>query len=242
MIETGAGGPQATHTKAAGPKGLRAGCVVALGAAAIAAAAEPVAAHPHMFFDATAEIFMGPDRTIESVRVRYVIDEFNTLFVVAELELDQDGDSVLNDDDQARVVEGMSIGLAPFGYYVDLRVGEERLTFGAPMIAVTLRDDGRMVTEIELRLAEPAPIAEGDARLTLYDPTYFTAVSLIEPPVLLGEVAGCAVLFRAFEPSALLAREQATLAQLSREETPETPDVGALFADQTEVSCQTSAG
>ena len=91
---------------------------------------------------------------------------------------------------------------------------------------------------ISFRRALEAPLTPGaETVVKLYDPTYFTAYFVTLPPTLEGAPEGCAARVVPFEPDTSLAALQQSLMSLGIDETPEDPDIGALFADKVFVSC-----
>ena len=73
--------------------------------------------------------------------------------------------------------------------------------------------------------------------MAFYESTYFFAFSVTQEPTLLGHAGRCTADVRPFRPDAEDAALQAMLARLSREETPDIENVGALFADRIVVRC-----
>lgn len=195
-------------------------------------------AHPHMFFDAQAQFVVDDDGRLTKVRVAFVVDEFNSLYTLAELGLDLDGDGALTASERASLGQAMMTGLSGYGYFVDLSLDDRKAMFGAPRDVAATLQDGRVAARFDLPLSAPRPLAGAAVSLALYDPTYFTAVDTAAPAAIVGgEPEGCAIDHQTFESTSQLAHVQTLLAKLSREETPEEQNVGVLFADKTRLTC-----
>lgn len=196
----------------------------------------PTYAHPHMFFDAQAQFVLDAEGRLTGLDIGFVVDDFNTLYTLAELSLDGDGDGVLTEGEQATLANALNLGLGDYGYFTDLRIGDDQLDLGTPNILASLQQ-GRIAARLSYALDAPLPIDDDEAVLALYDPTYFTAVTMAAAPVLRGGPTSCEAVLDAFEPSVDLAATQAALAALSREETPSEPNIGARFADRARLQC-----
>ena len=98
--------------------------VLGAGAALAPAGAPPLAtAHPHMFFDATAQFVIGEEGAVEAIRIAFVVDELNTLYTVSELGLDADGDGALEPEEESQLAKAMALGLSDYGFFTELTNG-----------------------------------------------------------------------------------------------------------------------
>lgn len=73
--------------------------------------------------------------------------------------------------------------------------------------------------------------------MKVYDPTYFTAYMVTEPPQLEGAAEGCSARVAPFVPGGPLLALQRSLSSLPADANPEDAEVGALFADRVFVAC-----
>lgn len=203
-------------------------------------AAQPAVAHPHMFFDAQAQFVVDAQARLTGIDVGFVVDDFNSLYTLAELSLDQDGDGALTEDEAAELADALRLGLGDYGYFTDLRLDGAPIDIGAPTEIVATLAHGRIAARLDYDLDAPLPIAGAEAVLALYDPTYFTAVTMAAAPALLAPNdadARCTTTLDPFEPTTALAATQQLLAALGREETPEEANVGERFADRARLQC-----
>ena len=191
-------------------------------------------AHPHVFIDARAGFLLDDDGQLTALRITWTYDAFSSLTLLDILDLDTDGDGVLNDGDIARLVEAQTIWPDDFEGDTYLEQGGLSVALTRPTNGTASMPDTQISVAFDLPLA--APLAEPrDVVLRLYDPTYYFAYSAIG----LEDVpAGCASEIVTFQPDNATAALRAQLALLSREETPEQENVGRLFADLVMLSCE----
>lgn len=207
-------------------------------AALVGGLAAPVAAaHPHMFFDARAELLTNGAGDLSGLRVAFIVDEFNTLYTIGELGVDQDGDGELTTEDQEVVANGLTIGLGAYEFFTDLKVNGARVALPDPSGVAVLLQSGRLAMRLDFALPTPTPLAGATIDLALYDRTYFTEVRTNAAPTLAETPAACEVMFEPFVATEALAETQLMLSRLARDDFPENRDVGKLFADHTTVKC-----
>jgi len=204
---------------------------------AVAAAPIPAPAHPHVFIDGGVDFRFDETGRLSAIRVIWIYDAFTSLFMLEQLGLDADGDGELTEEDRAAIVADQTVW--PEGYEGDsyLLVASEKVALGEPIEAEAALVDGKVEVQFTRPLAEPLAADGLRAVAKLYDPTYFFAYFVTEPATLHDAPDGCRAKVDPFEPSTDLIGLQQTLAELSREETPEQEDVGALFADRVTLTC-----
>lgn len=194
-------------------------------------------AHPHMFMDTTAKFNIDDNNQLQSIRLRFVIDELNTTLTIATLGLDKDGDRKFTTEDKRKVANNVVEGFAHYNFFTYLQMKGRQISLKAPTRAEVDFVNGRLVVKMEIYLSEPLSVSGKTFTLKLYDPSYFTEVSLKQAPQIIGDNTLCHVKLRKSTPDEKSQKLQASLAQLAREETPEIENVGALFADKTRLIC-----
>ncbi|MCI4665409.1 MAG: DUF1007 family protein [Neomegalonema sp.] len=196
----------------------------------------PAAAHPHMFVDAKAELVADAEGRVTGLRVLMRIDELTTLYVLEENAIKSVAQP-LTQAQSAKIGAAMVTGLATYGYFTDLRIGDKRLKFSRASAHNVRLEKGKLAATLILELEAAAKIDAEAIKLSLYDPTYFAAVSTIAPPTLPTQMARCASKLVKFRPTLLDSATLSQLSALSREKTPDDPQIGAKFADRSYVSC-----
>jgi len=202
----------------------------------------PASAHPHVWISGGAHFGLDAEGRLARLHVVWIYDSFASLYIVNALELDKDGDQSLNAAEKARLLADQTTWPEEFAGDSALHVGGERWTLGGPENAdARLLPSGQVEVRFDRRLDPPIrpDAATGAAVAKVYDPTFYYAYEVTEPPRILGsDPQGCQVEHRPFDAdSPALQALQVELSALDRTETPEQQDVGALFADELRLTC-----
>ena len=190
-----------------------------------------------MFLDTIASFRVDENNKLKSVVLRFVVDELNTALTIATLELDKDGDKVFTSDDKEKVAKTVIKGFSHYNFYTYLQTNNKEVALKVPQKPDINLVSGKLVIAMEIYLNEPFSVSGKTFTLKLYDPTYFTEVTVVEAPKIVGDNTGCRVTFQKTRLDDKTSQLQVSLFQLSREETPEIENVGALFADETRLEC-----
>jgi ABC-type uncharacterized transport system substrate-binding protein len=196
-----------------------------------------VHAHPHIFVKAKAGFHIDSDNHLQALRIVWRYDAFTTLFLFDTLDLDSDGDGVLNDDDRATIVAGETQWPSGYNGDVHLTVAGTPLKLTKPQNASADMIDGQITVSFDLPLATPADMSGQRASLRLFDPAYYYAYSVSTDAGDQTTETPCEVIVIPFKPDKTEAETLWTLSRLSREETPSDPNIGARFADEILLTC-----
>ena len=71
--------------------------------AVLALSATPAVAHPHIFIDTALEVILDADHRATAVRVVWVHDDFYSMVMLQDRELDLDGDAKLTPEEDIRL-------------------------------------------------------------------------------------------------------------------------------------------
>lgn len=211
--------------------------LVLLSVLAVLGATGKAAAHPHVFVDADVGFAVSDSRLL-SLHISWKYDEFTTLILFDILELDADGDGVLNDDDLAKVAAGETEWPEDYNGDVYLEVSDAPIGLARPLNASAEMNGDRIIVRFDLPLNEPVDLSGKAAILRLYDPTYYYAYTATGVTAPAPNAGRCQATIVPFEPDAATAALQTQLAALSREEIPDQPDVGRQFADEVVLTCE----
>lgn len=198
----------------------------------LASMSAPAAAHPHVFVDAKAGFTLNETGQLSSLKITWIYDAFTSLKLISILDLDQDNDGALSRADLDRIVLGQTVWPDEFEGDTYLESAGRAVALGRPENGRAAMTDARISVSFDLPLSVPLDMSQ-PAELRLYDPTYYFAYSTIE----VSEDDTCTVELIPFESDGATSQLQATLALLSREETPEQENVGRLFADVVRLQC-----
>ncbi len=208
--------------------------LVASGMALLATLPGQAAAHPHIFIDGGIDFhFEGGKLT--RLRVTWIYDPFYSLYLLQDEGIDSDGDGVLTEEEKARLAARETNWVEDYDGDSFLWQNEARIGLSRPVDATGDLVDGQ-VTIIFDRLLD-APVEPGDGLVAkAFDPSYYVQYAVTKPPRVIG-AAPCLAEVHPFVAEGALGALQADLSALGRDETPEMPNIGALFADQIMLVC-----
>ncbi|MHA6347277.1 DUF1007 family protein [Roseivivax sp. CAU 1761] len=197
-------------------------------------------AHPHVFIDAGFELVFDPDGQLEAVRIEWAYDEFYSLMLIEENGLDADADGV-PDAAALAAFAGRDVAWEE-GFPGDFTLERDGAAVAllGPVEHSARYEAGRYVTTHLRPLAHPFDPAGEAVAARVYDPTYFVAYDLPEPPGIAGR-QGCRLDRDAADRAAAEAEYGERLSAIDAGEDPfeeiELPDIGILFADRFVLTC-----
>ena len=194
-------------------------------------------AHPHVFVNAQAGFQIDAEQRLQALRISWRYDAFTTLFLFDVLDLDSDSDGLLNDADLATVATAETDWPPGYNGDVNLAVAGKPWQLSQPQNATASMIDGEIIVSFDLPLVNTVDMSAQRASLRLYDPAYYYAYSVTVDADSQNTDGLCEVIAIPFEPDEAAAETLWTLSTLSREETPDEPDIGARFADEILLTC-----
>lgn len=208
-------------------------------AAALALAAGPAAAHPHIFIDTELEVIFDPAGQATHVRVTWIYDDFYSLLMIEDRGLDPDGDGQLTPG-ELDALQGFDMAWdADFAGDTHVLAGDAAVGLGRPTDWTAAYVDGRIVSTHLRALDRPVTAAAVPLIVQVYDPGYYSAYYIAGQPRLTGAPPGCSA--QVFEPDrdAADAILQAAVDELagSADIEMEFPAVGAAYAEEARITC-----
>ena len=194
-------------------------------------------AHPHVFVNAQAGFQLDEKSRLQSLRISWRYDAFTTLFIFDALDLDSDRDGQLNEQDLAAVAAAETEWPPDYNGDVYLAVGDKNWKLARPKNAAAQMVDGEITVSFDLPLETPVALSKQRASLRLYDPFYYYSYTVTVDKDSQNMESPCKATAIPFEPDAAAAETLLLLANLSREETPSDPNIGAQFADEIVLAC-----
>ena len=156
----------------------------------LAAAAEPAAAHPHVWVEAATTILFDKAGLVTGVRNDWVFDEMYSAFAVQGLEKDGKLATV---KDLASLAKTNVESLAEYDYFTYAKADGHKVTFGKPFdYSLEERADKRVVLHFTLPTLTPTKTGRWMS-MQVYDPTYFVDFELAakDPVTMADAPAGC---------------------------------------------------
>lgn len=194
-------------------------------------------AHPHVFVDAEGTYLFDDRGRLAGIRIYWLYDAFTTLLLHDTLGLDPDGDGALDEADMQRIVTGETDWPPDYEGDTYLWIGGQKQALSRPLRASAHMVEDRVGVSFALALEVPVEMSGRVASLKLYDPFYYYAYSIPGAGRLSGPAEGCHVRVNRFvaDEQSQAIREQ--LSALSKEDIPDDPNIGALFAEEIVLQC-----
>jgi ABC-type uncharacterized transport system substrate-binding protein len=176
---------------------------------AVAAAAGPAAAHPHVFVDARSEVVFAGGK-LAAIRHIWQFDETFTQLAVTGLDANKDGK--ISDAELAPLAKVNVESLAMFGFFTRLAVDGADAAFVPPSEYWLEFRNGRLTLFYTLPLK--TPVAVKTATVQVLDPEYFVGFTYPDSGRVTvdGAPAGCTASFQ--PPRELDARTMGLLANI----------------------------
>ena len=202
----------------------------------LALVAPPAAAHPHVFIDSTLGFRLDADGRLAALEIAWRFEPFYSALILAELGLDPGAPP---DAAGLAAVAALQPGWAlDFGGEGVLSREGAPVALGPPAEIAAAFEDGALVIRFARPVAEPPPVRGGRFTAEIYDPTFFVAYALIGRPAVTGPGGeACETFNNPFNPVGEATDLLASLFALGPDETPDDPDVGALFSDKALLTC-----
>jgi ABC-type uncharacterized transport system substrate-binding protein len=219
----------------------------ALALAVVAPAPEPASAHPHIFIDTGLELLQDEAGRLMALRISWTYDELFSLLMLEDLGLDSDYDGKLAPGETEKL-QGFDMDW-PEGYEGDVyvEVGGAPVALGPPEPGeAALLDNGMLTSTHTRRLARPLDGHAEQVVIKVYDPTFYTAYSIL-PEQVSTEASHCATAVYAPDLEAAQAYLDAALEQLGASiDDPfveqDFPAVGDRFSEEVRLTCEGPGG
>lgn len=134
-------------------------------------------AHPHVWIDASLDFLFAADgSTLEAVEVHWLFDEFFSLTLLEDADLDKDG--TVSEAEWAAMAATMVENLRPFGYFLHIRQGEQG-AWSQQVERFTLEADPsgmQVLATLAVRLSPPVDPRHTPVSVGVYDSDYFVAI------------------------------------------------------------------
>lgn len=194
-------------------------------------------AHPHVFIDGGVDFRFDDSAKLSSLEVTWLYDEFETLYILAANQLALNDAGGLDEPDRLTLEQAFSAWPDDFDGSAHLTHNGQTVVLKWPTDPQVELVNGRIQATFTRDLETPMDMRGREAEVAFYESTYFFAFKVTNTPRLEG-AGGCAADVIPFSPDPNDASLLLKLAQLSREETPDTENVGLLFADRIALRCE----
>lgn len=194
-------------------------------------------AHPHVFIDGGVDFRLGPDHRLQALEVTWLYDPFETLYMLAANEMGLNDQGGLNEADRLELTRRLSIWPEDFDGSAHLSVDGSIVALEWPENLDVQMVDGRLQLTFTRALADPVNPAGKQVEVAFFESTYFFDFTITNAPQIVGPARNCSIEMTPFDPDSGDSALLEILAKLSREETSDIDNVGAVFADRTIMQC-----
>lgn len=136
--------------------------------------AQPAAAHPHIWIDATVTVQVENER-IDAVRVEWTFDEFFSAVLLEDFDLDRSGH--FDAEEVERIYEAIEPNLRILGYMTHIQAALDYQKLERIRNFDAVVEDGLVRFAFETPLPEPVDPRERRLTVSLFDETYYIAIS-----------------------------------------------------------------
>lgn len=194
-------------------------------------------AHPHVFVDGGVDFELSQEAELTALRVTWLYDEFETLYILAAHEMGLNDQGMLDEQDRLELVQRLSQWPEDFDGSAHLSLGGQPVALMWPQdLDVQLRD-GRLQLTFVRPLEQALNLSGQSAEVAFFESTFFFDFTITQAPNLLGDANRCRTNTTPFKADRQDQGLLDALAKLSREETSGIDNVGALFADRITLTC-----
>jgi ABC-type uncharacterized transport system substrate-binding protein len=191
-----------------------------------------VLAHPHAWVDIRSAPVFDDDGRLVAIEQEWFFDYFYSAFIREELE----GDGGVTQAGLDTIAAENIAELEQFGYFTDVRSGQNVAELGQPYDVATGYQDDRLWMRFVVPLAAPADPNGAELSYAIYDPTYYVELLHLRDELIMlvgGANVGCQA---ALEPPSPTMEAVALANSLSIDEQPDFT-LGELFAEWVHVTC-----
>ena len=197
----------------------------------------PAQSHPHVFVDGGVDFVFDEKNLLSTLLITWLYDEFETLYILSSYGMSVDSDGELAEADRQELIRYRNDWPIDFDGSAHLSVDRKNIALEWPENLDAELIDGRLRITFLRKLTNAVDLTISPATLAFYESSYFFDFSVTQPPQLHNAPAQCRAEVVPFVPDAQGDALQVALTKLSREQTPDIENVGALFADQIELRC-----
>ena len=177
---------------------------------------------------------------LATIRVVWDYDDFYSMSISADRNLDSDGDGKLTKAELAKL-QGFDMHWVPPTYPGDTHIsqGKTKVVLSPPFDWKTEVLSGRIISISERRLDPPLDPAQGEILVRAYDPTYYTAYTIVGTTATAGR-KDCKTRIQHADRNAADAKLAKMLQKFNGNVTASEaafPPVGEAYADKVYLTC-----
>jgi len=207
---------------------------------ALAAAAAPAAAHPHVWIEMRSDVVFDDKGQITAMNLMWTFDDGYAQMALDGL--DANGDGVYSSSELDPLTKENIASLKDYGFFTVMRYNGEKQALGEVTEYGQIWSNDKLQLHMRVPLKTPVDPAKGAFVAKVYDPDFFIAMDYAkdEPVTAIGAMPkNCAIVVKPVPTDAEIEQTRAMLATKGPDWKPENAeDFGALFAQPVTVECK----
>ncbi|MEM6986707.1 MAG: DUF1007 family protein [Pseudomonadota bacterium] len=152
-------------------------------------------AHPHAFVDGGVDFVIGTQgdqATLDALHVTWLLDEFETLYMLSAAEVGLNTQGELDPGDLELFERRMRAWLSDFAGSAHASANGYKLPLRPASNIEVAIVEGRLKVTFDRNLVEPLSVIGRQVDVDFYEATYFYAHTVTQPSVVRGESNACA--------------------------------------------------
>ena len=207
---------------------------------ALAAAAAPASAHPHVWIEMRSDLVFDDQGQITAMNLMWTFDDGYAQMAIDGL--DTNGDGVYSTSELEPLTKENIASLKDYGYFTVMRFDGQKQALGEVTEFGQIYSNDKLQLHMRVPLKTPVDPTKGEFVAKVYDPDFFIAMDYAkdEPVTAIGAMPkNCAIVVKPVPTDAEIEQTRAMLATKGPEWKPENDeDFGALFAQPVSVQCK----
>ena len=207
---------------------------------ALAAAAAPASAHPHVWIEMRSDVVFDDQGQITAMNLMWTFDDGYAQMAIDGL--DTNGDGVYSTSELEPLTKENIASLKDYGYFTVMRFDGQKQALGEVTEFGQIYSNDKLQLHMRVPLKTPVDPTKGEFVAKVYDPDFFIAMDYAkdEPVTAIGAMPkNCAIVVKPVPTDAEIEQTRAMLATKGPEWKPENDeDFGALFAQPVSVQCK----
>jgi ABC-type uncharacterized transport system substrate-binding protein len=207
---------------------------------ALAAAAVPASAHPHVWIEMRSDVVFDDKGLITAMNLMWTFDDGYAQMALDGL--DANGDGVYSPSELDPLTKENIASLKDYGFFTVMRFNGQKQEIAEVTEFGQIYSNDKLQLHMRVPLKTPVDPAKGAFVAKVYDPDFFIAMDYAkdEPVTAIGAMPkNCAIVVKPVPTDAEIEQTRAMLATKGPEWKPENDeDFGALFAQPVTVECK----
>jgi ABC-type uncharacterized transport system substrate-binding protein len=207
---------------------------------ALAAAAAPASAHPHVWIEMRSDVVFDDKGQITAMNLMWTFDDGYAQMAIDGL--DTNGDGVYSASELEPLTKENIASLKDYEFFTVMRFNGQKLALGEVTEFGQIWSNDKLQLHMRVPLQAPVDPTKGEFVAKVYDPDFFIAIDYAkdEPITAIGAMPKtCAIVMKPVPTDAEIEETRAMLSTKGPEWKPENDeDFGALFAQPVSVQCK----